>query len=185
MNEDQACKLADRMATLWPEWDATPEQVEVWIEVLKPTDDPDVAWKAMQLAFAEQKGNWKKPRVGGYREALSALGGVRNPGVYGGDGGSPEASPLFVLEKNIPKAHLAHGLKPRVSTWAYPHGVPDEESLLRHARLKLQEMARLYPKAEWIIADARQPAAGASDYVKDLSWRLLNKAREAEKGGAE
>ena len=40
----------------------------------------------------------------------------------------------------------------------------------------LHQMEQLYAKADWIIADARAPGVDASEYVKRLSWRLLDKA---------
>ncbi len=178
MTEPEAKTLINDMMRLWADWVPTAELVSLWVGVFKPFDR-DIAWTALELAYGHSR--YKTPKPSNFQREISVLLGARDQGVHAGD--SPETCPLFILEREVTGARKARGCNPRTSSWAYPRGCPDNDAdMLQDARRKLHEMERMYPKIAWIIADARAPAADASEYVRHLSWRLMNKGQPQPAG---
>lgn len=176
MTESDAEAIVQRMTKVWRDWAPTPELVSLWVGVFAPFEY-DTAWKALELLYGHAP--WPTPKPSDFQREIGILLGVSDLGVHAGD--TPGTCPLFILEQ------VTGTRKPRTSTWMCPHGCPDSDAdMLKQATYKLHEMERLYPRDSWIIADARSPAADASEYVKQLSWRLTNKARpEAPPAGQE
>ncbi len=173
MTEPEAKTLINDMMRLWTDWVPTTELISLWVGVFKPFDR-DIAWKALELAYGHSR--YKVPKPSNFQREISVLLGARDQGVHAGD--PPVTCPLFILEREVTGARKARDCKPRTSTWACPHGAPDNEAdMLQQARYKLHEMERMYPMVAWIIADARAPAADASEYIRHLSWRLTNKGQ--------
>lgn len=196
MTEPDAKVIVNRMTKLWVDWDPTTELITLWVGVLTPFDR-DVAWTAIELSYGHA--HWKTPKPSNFQKEVNVLLGGRNQGVHCGN--LPVISPFFILEKEVTGARKRRRTRPpqkaeyvvddkgerrrkpmiytdcevRYFTWAFPDGLPAEEIILQRARGMLTLTEYLYGGG-WIIADARSPAADASDYVKQLSWRLTDKA---------
>jgi len=150
MTEPEAKATINRMMELWTKWEPTTEQINIWITVFKHSE-PDAAWDALQAAY-RQKSHFNTPSPKDYHEQLMLLHGPVNPGVHSSEDG-PVLSPLYVeqVETRNPRKP---GAKPRRSTWAYPHGLPDEAKMLQYAEKQWDYMTKCY-SGRWVIKDSR------------------------------
>ena len=202
VTEQEARSLVNRMMKLWVDWEPTTELTRLWVDVLAPYER-DVAWKALQLAYGHA--HWKVPKPSNFQKEINALVPVRDEGVHAKEALLVTMSPLFILEvelkgrrktrKTIPPQKPEYETddkgcrrrKPmrytfcelRYFTWAFPGALPAEEIMLQRARGFLTLTEYIYGEG-WIIADARQPAVGASEYVLQLSWRLAPKMKPVQ-----
>ncbi len=154
MTESEAKDTVNRMMELWTKWEPTVEQIGIWIDTLKRAGQ-DSAWKALRAAYS-QHGRWNTPNPKDYHEQLILLHGPANQGVHASEDG-PQLCPLYLEQiESVSKRPL--GAMPLRSTWAFPHGLPSEEEMLRVAEKEWDEMNRLL-RGRWVIKDARLTGA--------------------------
>jgi len=162
MTETEAKATINRMMELWTKWTPTTEQINIWITVFKHADE-DTAWKVVQAVYS-QKAHFHTPNPKDYHEQFMLARGPTDPGVHSSADG-PQFSPLYIaqVESRTPRT----GKRQRRSTLAYTHGLPDEETMLRHAESEWERMGAMY-SGRWVIKDARLTGAFGLAFTSEV-----------------